>query len=580
MLDAETGALPRGPTARPAAAAVVGGGAAVMGLLLTRHTHPYVWWVWLPVQLVGLSFTAAGVVAWLRRPANRTGRLMTAVGISWYIGDLQITAHPLLFALGFCLFYLSPVIFAHMVLALPTGRLTARSERLVVAAMYASALITQTLRYFNESQRPAQGWGTPSAALSIWAPVGSVVALTLTLAAIGLLVRRWCAAGRPARRTHALVWTTGAAIGMVVLATILASLVKAPPSVQQELLFAFALGLVLTPFAILAGLLRVRMARMRVADLVMRLDRTPQPPHLRAALADALGDPTVQVYFRLPPGPDYVDVDGRRVGVPPADGRAVTLVERQGEQLAVLVHDPALIDQRPLVDAVLAAARLALENAHLHAAQRAQLEEVRASRARIVAAADAERHRIQRDLHDGAQHTLLAISILVGRAREELPDRDSTAYPAELLAKAGARLHDVIRELRELTEGIDPPALTEQGLAAVVESLAERAPLPVQFEIPPGRWPVQVERTAYFVVNEALANVYKHAHASRAVVRVGVTEQVVAVTINDDGIGGADPDRGTGLRGLRDRVAVIGGTLELQSAPGAGTQIFVELPCA
>jgi signal transduction histidine kinase len=228
-----------------------------------------------------------------------------------------------------------------------------------------------------------------------------------------------------------------------------------------------------------------------------------------------------------------------------------------------------------------ATARLALENARLHAARRAQLEQVQASRARIVAAADAERRRIQRDLHDGTQQRLLAVSMLVGRAREELLGRTrvrNTAYPAELLAKAGSQLHEVIRELRHMTEGIFPPALAEQGLAAVVEMLDERAPLPVLFEVPPRRWPDRIEQAAYFILNEALANVYKHARAGRTLVRLLERGPVIVIEVSDDGVGGADPDQGTGLRGLRDRVAALGGTLHLQSPPGGGTRLTVELP--
>jgi len=609
----------------PAAAVVLGGLAAVVGVLVSLRSHPDPMWLWLAVQPVGASFTAAGVIAWLRRPGNRSGLLMVGVGISWYLVDLRASAQPVWFGLGFCLFYLSPVVFTHLVLALPTGRLPGRAERLVAAALYVVALGTMILRYGREHPRGPQSWASPTAGYSIWATVGSVAGLALTLAAIGLVARRWRAASRPTRRTHALVWTTGAVIGLIVLGTILTSLLDASVDLQRQLGLVYVLLLVGTPFAILAGVLRVRMARIRVADLVMRLEASPEPAHLRDALADALadalGDPTLQVCFRLPATHDgpggYVDADGRPLalslplplpvrasrhasitatssaaadghGTGDGDGesgRAVTLVERQGEQLAALLHDPALTEQRSLVDAVVAAARLALENARLHAAQRAQLEEVLASRARIVAAADAERHRIQRDLHDGAQHQLLAVSILVGRVRAELPGGtgDSTSGPLALLDQATRQLHHVIRELRELTEGIHPPALIEQGLAAVVETLAERAPLPVRVQVPARRWPGQVERAAYFVINEALTNVYKHAGATSAEVRVAVAAGAggrrLLVRVSDDGAGGADVDRGSGLRGLRDRVAAVGGTLRIHSDLGAGTQVVAELPC-
>ena len=187
-------------------------------------------------------------------------------------------------------------------------------------------------------------------------------------------------------------------------------------------------------------------------------------------------------------------------------------------------------------------------------------------------AADMERQRVQRDLHDGVQNKLLTISLLVSQAAADAP------APA-LLERAGAHLREVIAELRELTEGIHPPSLTGQGLAAVVETLAERAPIPVQFTVPGLRWPDHVERAAYFVINEALANVYKHAAATRATVVITATDRTLIVDVTDDGLGGADPERGTGLRGLDDRVAAIGGTMRISSRSPRGTHIRAELPC-
>lgn len=560
------------PTA-PVTGAVAGVLAAVIGVLASMHTRWDPWWVWLPMQAVGLSFTTAGVIAWIRRPCYGTGRLMTAVGIAWYLVDLRASTDPVLFAMGFSLFYLVPVIFTHLVLALPTGRLSGRAERIVMLGLYLTVLITQPPRYVAEDPRPPQSWTTPLTTYSVWAPIGSIAGLTLTIASIVLVLRRWRSAGGPTRRTHALVWITGTAIGLTVLVTILASLLEASGDALRRLAVAYCAGLILTPFAILLGVLRVRMARIRVAELVVRLEATAEPRQLGAALADALGDPTLRVCFLRPDVGDYIDADGYPVTIPQGDDRSVTPVRRRGEELAVLVHDPMLADQRSLVDAVVAATRLALENARLHAAQRAQMEEMRASRARIVAAADAERHRIQRDLHDGAQHKLLAISMLVSQARDEL------AGKASVLQTASTQLHEVIRELCELTEGIHPPALTEQGLAAVIEALAERAPIPVRFTVPARRWPGQVERTAYFVINEALANVYKHAAAGAATVQVAAAAATLLVRVIDDGVGGADLARGTGLRGLRDRVAAIGGRLVIHSPLMAGTRIEAELPC-
>ncbi len=347
------------PVAAAIAAVLTGGLAALVGVLVSLHSHPDPLWLWLAVQPVGASFTAAGVIAWLRRPSNRSGLLMVVVGITWYLVDLRGSAQPVWFALGFCMFYLSPVAFTHLVLALPTGRLPGRAERAVAISLYVVSVGNMVLRYVSERPRGPQSWASSTAGYSPWVTVGSAAGLALTLAAIGLVVRRWRAASRPTRRTHALVWTTGAVIGLIVLGTILASLLDASVARQRQLGLLYLLVLVVTPFAILAGVLRVRMARMRVADLVMRLEASPEPLHLRDAIADALGDPTLQVCFRLPATRDtpggYVDADGHPLPPPvltPAaphgsSGRAVTLVERQGEQLAALVHDPALNEPSP-----------------------------------------------------------------------------------------------------------------------------------------------------------------------------------------------------------------------------------------
>ena len=567
-----------GPATTSALAGLAGVAAALTGILMSWHHHPYPWSVWLPLQCVGLSFVAAGVIARVRRPDNGTASLMIAVGIIWYVGDLQTSTHPVLFALGFCLFYVPAAVFTHLILALPTGRLGGGLERGLVIGVYVAASLTQVMRYVSEEPVEPQFWGAPTS-LSVWAPVGSVSGGVLTIVAFGLVLRRWFAAGRPARRELAPLWGIGAVVGCAALALMVASLARGSAETQRHLLLVFAVALILTPFAILAGLLRVRLARLRVANLVMDLETAAEPRRLRDALADALGDATLQVWFRLPGG-GYVDVHGRVAAAVPAGSRATTPVERGGERLAVLVHDPALLDQIALVRAVVVTAGLALDNARLQADLRAQLDEVRASRTRIVAAADDERRRIQRDLHDGAQHALLATALLIGRAQEDLARPSPPAEVGGRLGTAAAQLQDVIRELRNLTEGINPPALTEQGIGAVLEAMAERAPLPLEYAVPSRRWPDVIERTLYFVIHEGLTNVYKHARATRATVGLRSTGSVLVLDVGDDGVGGADAGRGSGLRGLRDRVAAVGGTLTVDSRPGGGTRIRAELPCA
>jgi signal transduction histidine kinase len=228
---------------------------------------------------------------------------------------------------------------------------------------------------------------------------------------------------------------------------------------------------------------------------------------------------------------------------------------------------------------VTAAARLAIVNERLRADVQAQLEEVRASRARIVEAGDAERRRVERDLHDSAQQRLVTLSMKLGVLRERaggMVDRDV----AVALERASDRLREAIQELRELARGIYPPVLTDEGLPAAIRSLADRAPMPVTVEtVVRGRPSPLVEATAFFVIGEALSNVSKHAPSATVIVRVSEERSALLVDVSDDGGGGADVERGSGLRGLDDRVAAARGTLTIVSPPGQGTTLHAVIPC-
>jgi signal transduction histidine kinase len=261
-----------------------------------------------------------------------------------------------------------------------------------------------------------------------------------------------------------------------------------------------------------------------------------------------------------------------------AGGRAVTMLEREGSPLAAILHDPALLEDPGLVASVATAVRLTVENDRLQGEVHAQLAEVRESRARIVEATDAERRRIERDIHDGAQQRLVALSLAIGRARGQVgPGADPNLEAT--LAQASEEVRAALAELRELARGIHPAILTEAGLEPAVRSLADRAAVPVELRADlPRRLPGPVEATAYFVVSEALANVGKHARARSASVDLAMVGDSVTVEVRDDGCGGADPTHGSGLRGLRDRVETIGGTLVATSPVGGGTIIRAILP--
>ncbi|HET7016446.1 MAG TPA: sensor histidine kinase [Streptosporangiaceae bacterium] len=333
------------------------------------------------------------------------------------------------------------------------------------------------------------------------------------------------------------------------------------------------------PAVLVWGLLSARLARSAVSDLVLELGRPLPPGELGESLARAIGDPSVELRFRRDGQDGWVDATGKPAALTQetdrCPARAVTIVERDSGPLAALVHDPAL--DSGLVRAAAAAAGMAIENERLQAEVLAQLAEVRASRQRIVEAGDRERRRVERNLHDGAQQRLAAISLSLAMLR----DSDWADPRMEVaLTQVSADLRYAIAELRELARGIHPAVLTEEGLAGAVESLAERSPVPVKVAAGfDSRLPEPVETAAYFVVAESLANVAKHARASSAQVELARCDGTLRVVVADDGVGGADLERGTGLLGLEDRVCAVRGSFRVETAPGGGTRIVAEIPC-
>jgi signal transduction histidine kinase len=331
------------------------------------------------------------------------------------------------------------------------------------------------------------------------------------------------------------------------------------------------------PVAFLVGLLRERLSHAQVADLVRALERAPLE-ELGARVARALGDPSAQVIFPLSGG--YVDPAGRPAVLPAAaSARRVTPLGDGDSPLALLVHDRQLEREPSLLAAAGAATRLTVENARLHAKVRAQLAEVRASRARLVSAGDAERRRLERDLHDGAQQRLLTLGVLLRLLANQIHG-DPGAEGAELIREAQAELSAAVEELRQLARGIHPAVLTDLGLPAAVQQLAERSTLPVVVAAPLGRrLAADIESTGYFVVSEGIANAAKYAGATEVRVTIGPAGAgLLRITVADDGVGGADPAAGSGLRGLADRLASIDGTLSVHSPCGGGTVLTADLP--
>jgi signal transduction histidine kinase len=538
------------------------------------------------VLVIGWSFVAAGLVAWRLRPENRIGPAMVLIGFLRFVAALFWSQDPLLFTIGHSLeaTYLAGVIY--VVLAFPRGRLESRLHRwLLGLTILAVGLDAGRLAFGAHDPRSCIGCPTrmlsevmdsPGIARSLEIAL-YVVGAFVAASSITVLLRRWRRASPRLRLAIAPVLWAGAVAFSVVFVMLLNHYLEEPAGdVPMVLVDVVTASLA---FAFLIGLGRTRLARSAVADLVIELGNTPGPGELQTALARALRDPSLRIAYWLPGAERYVDGEGTPVDLPEDNSeKSVTVVRRDERTIAALVHDPALREEEQLVESVCAAAALALENERLQAELRAHLEELTASRTRIVEAAQTERRRIERDLHDGTQQRLVSVAMTLGLADARLSADPASAQTVLRDARAG--LSEALEDLRELSHGIHPGILTERGLGPALDELAASSHLPVQLTVSlVERLPDRVETAAYFFVSEALTNVAKYARAAQVQVCVEQMDDRAVVRVADDGAGGADPSRGSGLRGLRDRVEALGGRFSVKSPQGQGTVVAAEIPC-
>jgi len=469
-------------------------------------------------------------------------------------------------------------LFLHVCLAFPDGRLRSRFEGVLVGVAYTSAVGLQLVKLALggvDSANLVDVWRQPD----LVAMVEDVQLLSLSaccLVGLGVLARRRRTLGLPRRRSIAFVIDSFAIALVMIAALFVMAAFDVPGFREVQRVTLLVVGL--SPIAFLLGLLDARLARSAVGDLIVELGNEPGPQDLRDALAHALRDPSLTLAYWLPNFQTYVDVNGRPVRLPDDDTRTATLIDRDGEHVAALVHDPALDDEHQLLEGVGAAAGMSLENARLQAELRARVEELRGSPARVIDAGQKERQLLERDLHDGAQQRLIALSLRLSLLKKRLP------YEPEVRQELDAARSEIalsLGELRDVARGIHPAVLSGHGLTVAVESLAAHAPLPVRLVIcVEDRLSERVEVAAYYVVSESLANVAKHAHASEARVSLERRGDYLVVEIVDDGDGGADTERGSGLRGLADRVEALGGRLRVWTPLGGGTRVQAEIPCA
>jgi signal transduction histidine kinase len=445
--------------------------------------------------------------------------------------------------------YVHRGLLVHLILAYPGGRLSSRPAGLATVAAYAAALV------------PAV-WDT------------GVAAFVFSILLIGIAALEYVRAIGRQRRGRLIALCCAAAFGVVLSVGAVARLAFPPVELAYPVLFAYQITLAAIAAGLLTGLLSAGWERPEITDLVVELG-TARSGTLQAALSRALGDPSLEIGYWFPDTQSFIDAEGRVLSLPLADSkRAVTFVERDKEPVAVVIHDRAVLDDPALLDAVASASRLAASNARLQADVRARVVELAASGRRLLQARDEERQRLEVRLHDGAERRLSQLRQTVLRARNSA----SSDPTHERLARVDDELTRTLEDLRGLARGLHPRVLTEEGLERALHALTATFPVPIEFRVTAQQIPPALETAAYYVCAEALANVAKYASASNVTVTVTTDRGNLAVVVNDDGIGGADPARGSGLRGLADRIAVLGGTFTVESVRGRGTRLTAELP--
>ena len=512
---------------------------------------------WIPDLAVGWFLIACGLIAMRKRAESRAGSLMAATGFTWFLGNFAGVGNEVVSWVAGTALYLHRGPLFHLLLTYPTGRTLAHLTRGAVVVGYALALIG-----------------------SLWR--NNVATILISAALLAVSAYDYTRAVGEARRARLFAFRATAAVSLVIGGTALVWLIVPEAQIrissllayQTTALLVYELTLIVVAGALLRGLLSAPWEQTAVADLVVELGEA-RAGTVRGELARALGDPSLEVGYWDQDSSSFTDANGKPLLIPePGDRRSMTHIERDGQPLAVLVHDPAVLGDPDLVEAVASAAQLAASNARLQAAVQARLSELKASRRRILEARDEERRLLDRRLHNGAEQRLKRLGNQLSRAQAMSVSRSTV----ERIDRAETRLKHAVQELRELARGLHPRALSEDGLHGALVSLTKSFTIPVEITVTPMPIPPEVEAACYFLCSEGLANVVKHASASKVRVAVGSVGGRVSVTVEDDGVGGADPSSGSGLRGLSDRIESLGGTLEVLTEPNHGTRLAAEIP--
>jgi len=527
-------------------------------------------------------YVVAGLIAWLRRPSNGIGFLIVLAGLMVLIGGVANTEVPVLLAIGAVGATLALPATVHLLLAFPTGRLPDRRSRAIVLALYATSLVLQMPEYLldREGAYPPFAIADAPAVVALTGTVQTIVATGIMIVVAIVLIGRLRRADAVHRRVLIPLFTYGifTVLFLPLIAIALDRVFHVEPTVRGMLQFTAVAGI---PIAFALGLLRGGFARTGELEELgtwLGATNTSRQP-LVVALARTLGDPSLRLYFWSEDRGELLDAEGRAapeaVRTDPRRGwQEITLDDRA---IGAIEYDASLLTDSELVHTAGRIVAIAVERERLTADLRASRRALMRSRERIVEAADRERRRIARDLHDGLQVQLVLLALEAQQI--------GTAHPPTVLERATRLRVDLdaaAAEVRTLVRDLVPAALVERGLSAAAEDLTDRMPISTVFEsdVSDGSLSDLVETTAYFVLAETLANVVKHSRASSVRVRLTLEDGRLRLGVEDDGVGGASMEAGSGLRGLADRVEAIGGTISISSPPGGGTRVWTEVPCA
>lgn len=585
---------PRGATM--IALCLVGLGVSVASLVM-----PFPPWVPQPdkISLVlftscGFAFLLGGLLISLWRPKNKIGVLMIAASFAWFSANLFRVDSSLAFTVAAFSYILYLAIIEHMFIVFPYGYIRSATDRVLVIGNYCWCLGLNALGMlvWDSTHDDCFNGGCPRNLLGIYRDpalnltIGRVLcdgSCLLMTGTLFLVAFRWRQATVATRRIM-----TPVALGAIPVAvgTLIDQGIQYGTAWPSDLWSQPGQWLLLAvPASVLLGLLRLRLGHAALTELVVQLSALSQGESLeplRQLLRKTMHDPTADFGYRYSKSAPLLNADGHVIDLVMARSTQGIheLADAGGTVYGVLLYDPILDQDPKLVRAVVEALKFTVQNKRLEAERQARLKEIQALTVRMVTAADTERRRIERNLHDGGQQTLLALGILLARCHKKASDGDLSTLP-ELLNNASKMTRSMVDELRDFCRGMHTTILSEAGLEAALESLRQRTPLDMSLDLLlPERLPVLAETTAYFVASEALANATKHAHADVVTIRAVMEGAELVVEIKDDGVGGATFHDGGGLQGLADRVAAVHGQFQVHSPAGDGTRMTVRIPCA